>query len=253
MRPSRQVNLTQGYQVGRPGRKYTLGSSDSNHDIPKNSGGIDLLTYLNGPPCPIGAPQRPLQTEARTHLSEPPIPDNTLVHTTFPPPHSISRGDQTHRVPEIAVTPAEEKSRSVEAKRDKIEFRWPGDIADYPAEAYEELQLPGCEYRAKTVHVGRAKKRFDDIQSINVYAIRPAGAKDIEYRLAKSVWSPQEIIDKGFPIGFHDIIPSIFFEGMNQTQVELWVRQLLAQIPGQNDTVMKWTRGPLMDNVGGIS
>ncbi|KAI1633071.1 hypothetical protein F4809DRAFT_644813 [Biscogniauxia mediterranea] len=229
MRPSRQVNPAQGTRIGNPRRRNTVGSSYRSHDIPNNEAGIDLLLYTNDASRHIGAPRSQEQPPARTHSPELPPPNDTPM----PHPHSLILPLRETRVVD---------SGSAEEERGKDEFRWPGDITDYPAEACEELQLPGCEYRAKTIHVGRPKKRFENNQSINVYAIRPAGAKDVEYRLAEGVWSPQEIIDKGSPIRFDDISPSVFFRGMNQAQVELWVRQLLAQVPGQNDTVMKWAR-----------
>ncbi|KAI1488483.1 hypothetical protein F5X96DRAFT_685244 [Biscogniauxia mediterranea] len=237
MRPSRQVNPAQGNRVGNPRRRNTIGSSYRNRDTPNDEAGIDLFLYTNDASRRIGAPRSQEQSPVRPHSPELPPPNITPTppnDTPMPHPQGLILPLRETRVVD---------SKSAEEEKGNDEFRWPGDITDYPAEACEELVLPGCEYRAKTIHVGRPKQRFENNQSINVYAIRPAGAKGVEYRIAEGVWSPQEIIEKGSPIKFDDISPSVFFRGMKQAQVELWVKQLLAQVPGQNDTVMKWARG----------
>ncbi|KAI1397668.1 hypothetical protein F4819DRAFT_503189 [Hypoxylon fuscum] len=142
---------------------------------------------------------------------------------------------------------AQEKRVEAEKKRLEAEHRaeesyWPaGDTSAYPAEAVEEIQLPNSEYRVKAIHVGTPRDKSLQRAHYSVYGLKPHHSYDVQFRIARNGSSPEEVCQRP-EIGFEHIQPNALFEGMPRIQVERWIRQLLAMVPGQNDTIMKWKR-----------
>ncbi|KAI1136456.1 hypothetical protein F5Y05DRAFT_420190 [Hypoxylon sp. FL0543] len=135
----------------------------------------------------------------------------------------------------------EEAEREAEIKRMEAElkedFRWPGDTSAFPAQVTEDLDVPNSKLRAKAIHVGNplgGKSPF-----IGVYAIKRRLNPTIEFRMARD-GSALEDIDRSPLIEFRNIRLNEYFQNMSESQVELWVRHLLATVPGTNNTVMRW-------------
>ncbi|KAL7619926.1 hypothetical protein AAE478_010473 [Parahypoxylon ruwenzoriense] len=120
--------------------------------------------------------------------------------------------------------------------------KWPGDAGHYPAASAEDLEMPGCEYRAKAIHIGISPDKGTGGEALSVYAVRPEGSRSIEFRMAKDGSSPSKI-SQGPEVDYGQVQRNSYFRGMGEDQAQLWVRHLLATVPGQNDTIMKWTAG----------
>ncbi|KAI8626237.1 hypothetical protein F5Y19DRAFT_230272 [Xylariaceae sp. FL1651] len=127
-------------------------------------------------------------------------------------------------------------------------IEWPGDPSRYPAECYEDLRLPGCEYRPQAICVGTLRHEWYQDQdqgqlngSLVVYAVRPDENDVIEFRLAQPGSSLAEVRqNKG--VQFRDIKLNGHFVGMDEEQVTRWTRFLLAAVPGTNDSMMMWSK-----------
>ncbi|OTB02037.1 hypothetical protein M426DRAFT_265118 [Hypoxylon sp. CI-4A] len=115
---------------------------------------------------------------------------------------------------------------------------WPGDTSAYPADAFANLNIPGSQHRAKTVHLGYLKNIAASRYS--VFALQSEHGPGIELRGALDGSSTDEI-RKGPLIRFEDIHLNEYFDSMSATLAEKWIRQLLAQVPGHNDAMVKWT------------
>ncbi|KAI2616832.1 hypothetical protein GGR54DRAFT_649237 [Hypoxylon sp. NC1633] len=134
----------------------------------------------------------------------------------------------------IAARAAAEENEEIneEIRRD---MRWPGDRTLHMAESFEELELPGCEYRASAVHVGTPSYNLRQ----SVFAVRTPKKCELQYRIAKDGSTIAQIWE-GPSIWFGGIILNTFFEGMSERQAGRWIYQLLAQIPGRDDALMRW-------------
>ncbi|KAF3067430.1 hypothetical protein GL218_08587 [Daldinia childiae] len=130
-----------------------------------------------------------------------------------------------------------EKARLAAVKK-ATEFRWPGDTSAYPAESFVFLNPPGSKLRAKAIHIGTPKNQ-PLASRISVYAVRQEGSADIEFRTAQDGSTPEEI-RQGPLFDYKHIRLNDFFKGMKQNQADLWARQLLAQVPGINDAIVRW-------------
>ncbi|KAG4224410.1 hypothetical protein PC116_g27135 [Phytophthora cactorum] len=130
-----------------------------------------------------------------------------------------------------------EEERIAEEKKAK-EMEWPGDTSAYPAESLVFMNPPGSHLRAQAVHVG-IPKGYPATMRISAFAVRQAGSADIEFRVARDGSSPAEI-RQGATVDYKYIQLNTFFKGMKQSQADLWARQLLAQVPGLNDALVKW-------------
>lgn len=147
------------------------------------------------------------------------------------------RAESKRREEEMEAEKAAEKARLAAAKKAN-EFRWPGDTSAYPAESFVFLNPPGSKLRAKAVHIGTPKSQ-PLASRVSVYAVRQEGSADIEFRMARDGSTPEEI-RQGHSVDYKQIRLNDFFKGMKQNQADLWARQLLAQVPGINDSIVKW-------------
>ncbi|OTA96598.1 hypothetical protein M434DRAFT_8793 [Hypoxylon sp. CO27-5] len=129
------------------------------------------------------------------------------------------------------------ESKRIEAEM-KASFRWPGDTSSYPAQATEDMGVSNSELRAKAIHVGTPVT--ENSPFVGVYAVRRPFNPKTEFRVARDTSSPEEI-GRGPLVEFRNIRLNQYFQNMNEGQVELWIRHLLATVPGRNNTVMKWT------------
>ncbi|KAI1478672.1 hypothetical protein F4774DRAFT_426407 [Daldinia eschscholtzii] len=130
-----------------------------------------------------------------------------------------------------------EEERIAEEKKAN-EMEWPGDTSAYPAESLVFMSPPGSHLRAQAVHVG-IPKGYPATARISAFAVRQVGSADIEFRVARDGSSPAEI-RQGATVDYKYIQLNTFFKGMKQNQADLWARQLLAQVPGLNDALVKW-------------
>ncbi|KAI0114631.1 hypothetical protein F4776DRAFT_666777 [Hypoxylon sp. NC0597] len=173
--------------------------------------------------------------------------DNIRV-TPTPKPAPLPYGlDQIYaenrRISAEAKRAEDEKTRqAAESRRIEAEIkaasRWPGDTSSYPAQATEDIAVPNSELRAKAIHVGTPVTENSPL--IGVYAIRPPFSPKIEFRMAQDSSPPEEIF-RGHLVEFQNIRLNQYFQNMNESQAELWIRHLLASVPGKNNTLMKWT------------
>ncbi|KAI1468223.1 uncharacterized protein F4812DRAFT_458655 [Daldinia caldariorum] len=130
------------------------------------------------------------------------------------------------------------EKESVEQEKEAGQLLWPGDTSAYPAESFVFQNPAGSHLRAQAVHIGLTKT-YPLTARISVFAVRQEGSADIEFRIARDGSTPAEI-RQGPPIKYDHIRHNDFFAGMKQAQAELWARQLLAQVPGINDAIVKW-------------
>ncbi|KAI0849448.1 hypothetical protein F5Y00DRAFT_269430 [Daldinia vernicosa] len=147
------------------------------------------------------------------------------------------KAEAERREKEMEAEKAAEKARLAAAKKAN-EFRWPGDTSAYPAEASVFVNPPGSRLRAKAVHIGTPKSH-PLTSRVSVYAVRQEGSADIEFRMARDGSTPEEI-RQGPSVDYKQIRLNNFFKGMKQSQADLWARQLLSQVPGINDAIVKW-------------
>ncbi|KAI1340720.1 hypothetical protein F5Y15DRAFT_415032 [Xylariaceae sp. FL0016] len=115
-----------------------------------------------------------------------------------------------------------------------------GNRAEYPAECSEGIWLPGCEYRAKAIHVGHLLSRGGYRNPVGVYAVRSLHDRSIEFRMARDGSSVSEILDGQRVQHFNCIQLNWPFAGMSEGQVQCWARLLTAMVPGINDSIMIW-------------
>ncbi len=125
---------------------------------------------------------------------------------------------------------------------------WVGDPSRYPAECYEDLRLPGCEFRAQAICVGLPGpewfRKYGENRAYGrlvVYAVRQPGSDEVEFKLVEPGPSVQEVM-QGPEIQFGDIRLNANFSDMNEEQVTRWSRYLLAAVPGIDDTTTMWAR-----------
>ncbi|KAI0122408.1 hypothetical protein F4814DRAFT_408646 [Daldinia grandis] len=130
-----------------------------------------------------------------------------------------------------------EKARAAAARKAN-EIKWPGDTSEFPAESFVFFNPPGSHLRAQAIHIGTPKSH-PLMARTSVYAVRQAGSADIEFRIARDGSTPEQIrqgpLTEYKRTRFND-----FFKGMKEGQADLWARQLLAQVPGINDAIVKW-------------
>ncbi|KAI8963506.1 hypothetical protein F5Y11DRAFT_346492 [Daldinia sp. FL1419] len=132
---------------------------------------------------------------------------------------------------------ATEKAR-IEAEKKANEMRWPGDTSAYPADSFVFTNPVGSALRAKAVHIGTPKSHPPTAR-VSVYAIRQDDRDNIEFRMARDGSSLEEI-RQGPLFDYDQIRHNDYFKGMEQSQADIWVRQLTAQVPGINDCIVKW-------------
>ncbi|KAI1653454.1 hypothetical protein F4813DRAFT_393637 [Daldinia decipiens] len=147
------------------------------------------------------------------------------------------KAESKRRKEEMEAEQAAEKARLAAVKKAN-EFRWPGDTSAYTAESFVFLNPPGSELRAKAIHIGIPKSQ-PLTSRVSAYAVRQEGSADIEFRMARDGSTPEEI-RQGPLVDYKQIRLNDFFKGMKQNQADLWARQLLAQVPGINDAIVKW-------------
>lgn len=195
------------------------------------------------PPIPqVQAPQHSPQIQPTPRL-----PDG--LDSIYEECRRLSREEQER----VAAEEAEKEQEKAEqerlaAEREANRFDWSeGDMTAYPAECVEEVELPRSEYRARAIHIGTPlRSGFSDYGGslrgrLSVYAVRRSHSGVVEFRVAPDGSSPARI-RKGPPTAYKHVRLNALFHGMPEAQAERWVRQLLATVPGQNDTIMKWTR-----------
>ncbi|KAI0005744.1 hypothetical protein F4779DRAFT_620887 [Xylariaceae sp. FL0662B] len=181
------------------------------------------------------------EANENTHHEEGPLP------LPYELDYIVQANNQMDAEKEASDIEQEAERKRMEAEREATDFVWVGDTSAYPAESYDDLQLPNCEYRAKAIHVGTplADPRRPGLHQnprVGVYALRPRGSKSVQLRIGRGEWSPSQIEREGPMIHFSQVKLNAYFRGMSERQVVLWVRHLLATVPGQNDTLLKWTR-----------
>ncbi|KAI0836935.1 hypothetical protein F5Y06DRAFT_272615 [Hypoxylon sp. FL0890] len=172
--------------------------------------------------------------------------ERSTTQSPKPPPLPYSLGlieAENRRMSAEAKRAEDERARQL-ARTERMEaelkanFRWPGDTSSYPAQVMEDFAMPNSEFRAKAIHVGTAIS--ENSPFAGVYAVRRQCNPNIEYRMARDS-SPLEDIGQGPLVEFQNIRLNQYFQNMSESQIELWVRHLLATVPGTNNTVMKWT------------
>jgi hypothetical protein len=137
-------------------------------------------------------------------------------------------------------------------RADSIE--WPGDPSEYPVECYQDLQLPGCEFRRVAICVGKPRpgwlreRRIQQNRTptlreglIVVFAVPRRGASGVEFRLKRISDSVQDI-ERNEEIHFVDIELNSQFSGMNEPLVVRWCGYLLGEIPGINNSTTMWAQ-----------
>ncbi|KAI1421217.1 hypothetical protein F5Y12DRAFT_790201 [Xylaria sp. FL1777] len=155
----------------------------------------------------------------------------------------------------------EEQSEAEEARQKKVReeeeeakrlalaqaAEWVGSPSEYPAECYENLRLPGCEFRAHSICVGLPGREWFMKQGggkikgpLVVYAVGRQDSDGVEFKLVKSGCSVEEVM-RGPEIQFSDVQLNANFSDMTESQVTRWSRYLLAAVPGVHDTMTKWT------------
>ncbi|KAI0906278.1 hypothetical protein F4823DRAFT_565928 [Ustulina deusta] len=145
---------------------------------------------------------------------------------------------------------AQQKQQREEEKAQQLTQapEWVGDPSRYPAECYEDLRLPGCEFRAQAICVGLPGpewfRKYGENRAYGrlvVYAVRQPGNDEVEFKLVEPGPSVQEVM-QGPEIQFGDIRLNANFSDMNEEQVTRWSRYLLAAVPGIDDTTTMWAR-----------
>ncbi|KAH9904504.1 hypothetical protein F4778DRAFT_732707 [Xylariomycetidae sp. FL2044] len=214
----------------------------------------------------ISSPRHQQTPPATTNLEEKADEDKSAVELTQALRDEMTRMDTEGQVREAAER--QEDRRPCE----EDQFRWPGDTSAFPAEAFEEdNSLPLCAYRPKVIHVGtpvdgwwdlcsmpahegaeRRQRRIDYYRTklrVSVYAMRcpaagaGAGAEGaIEFRMYEDGKDPAEILARGAPWPLRYTRLNPYFEGMGFEKVDLWVRHMLASVPGRDDCLMKWEK-----------
>ncbi|CAJ2508996.1 Uu.00g140220.m01.CDS01 [Anthostomella pinea] len=175
-------------------------------------------------------------------------PSPPAVRCPSPPAESAEDAILNHILPEIERMDHEE---AMKAKQREEAAAWYGDNSAFPAFSTGNLVLPGCEYRAATVHVGRPIPEISSNVSIGVYAIIPPGTNRIEYRGIRDGEDVADIMRDGQPMNFDQIrLNPRMFKGMGQKQLEFWIEQLLSMVPGQNDCIVKWAKRKHDDDEG---
>ncbi|XXH01340.1 hypothetical protein Hte_007698 [Hypoxylon texense] len=209
----------------------------------------------NPSPQPPHLPHPALQTQAAS-LPSPQAPSTPHLPDGFSSIVQERRRlshEEKQRAAAEEAKQAREKARQerLAAQQELGRFQWPpNDSTEYPAESVEEVILPRSEYRARAIHMGTPRR--DHVGStgtgtgatrgwLGVYAVRPPHSATIEFRVARDGSSPAAI-RRGQLTTWKHIRLNMLFEGMTEAQAERWVRQMLAMVPGQNDSIMKWTR-----------
>ncbi|KAI3325436.1 hypothetical protein HD806DRAFT_552731 [Xylariaceae sp. AK1471] len=126
-------------------------------------------------------------------------------------------------------------------------FEWLGDPSEYPAECYEDLQLPGCQFRRRAICVGRPRDEWFRQRGqakregrVVVYAVPRPDKNGVEFRL-KEVGSSVEEVEQNETVGFRDIELNSKFSGMDEHMVVRWSGTLLAEVPGMNNSMTMWS------------
>ncbi|KAI0814044.1 hypothetical protein GGR55DRAFT_701782 [Xylaria sp. FL0064] len=154
----------------------------------------------------------------------------------------------------------DEKHQAEEARQQKekeeelacisqVTAQWAaGDPSQYPAECYENLRLPGCEYRAQAICVGTPSFEWflkqDEVYAggpLVIYAMARLDGDGVEFKLVKPGSSIKEVMESA-EVQFSDIWLDENFSDMSEKQITRWTRYLLAAVPGVNDTITMWTR-----------
>ncbi|KAI1274893.1 hypothetical protein F5Y07DRAFT_409637 [Xylaria sp. FL0933] len=135
------------------------------------------------------------------------------------------------------------------ARISQVTTQWAAsDPSQYPAECYENLRLPGCEYRAQAICVGTPGFEWylkqDGVHvggPLVIYAVARPDGDGVEFKLTKPGSSMREVMESA-AVQFSDIWLNEDFSDMSEKQVTRWTRYLLAAVPGVNDTITMWAR-----------
>ncbi|TGJ84593.1 hypothetical protein E0Z10_g4178 [Xylaria hypoxylon] len=209
---------------------------------------VDLTTTGRSKPTP--------QNEERT---------NTVSQFQNPPGSRENQQGKTNHLQRKTPDPYDglgpivdwlkvEKQHEIESEKERIEkereeaerlaqaTQWSGDQSEYPAECYEHLRLPGCEFRAQAICVGSPRPEWLRAKGrLVVYAVRRPNSDGVEFKLVKSGSSVKEVMESP-EILFRDISLSGRFSDMDELKVAQWSRYLLAAVPGTADSLTMWAK-----------
>ncbi|KAI2631447.1 hypothetical protein GGS26DRAFT_95484 [Hypomontagnella submonticulosa] len=203
-------------------------------------------------PEPRKSPEAPKSVKS-VEPPEPPEPPKPVepvepvqpVPTTVPLPFGLDQLQAATQRLDAEAKQREElekKLADTAANSQRQDFLWPGDTSAYPAEVFADVDFPESEFRARTIHMGNPKN--DARPATGVYAVQKTLGGRIEYRIARD-GCPVDWVDKAPEVQYGEISLNVFFAGMRQAQAEIWIRQMLATVPGRDDTLVKWHRaGP---------
>lgn len=141
---------------------------------------------------------------------------------------------------------AEQARQERETRERAHSFVWPGDPSRYPVECYEDLQLPVCPFQRRVIFVGRPvaawfRQRRRNTGRVVVYAVPRRGGrgKGVEFRV-RDLLSDGQGIERCEMISFENILLNERFEGMEERVVLRWTGNLLAEVPGLDDSTTMW-------------